>query len=134
MSNSLILCHGNPVSFFSSRHSEREKLRQQTLYNSWSNAFDPKEKFELKVSKRCYYFLEPLQKSGPKAAYFYCVKSYRDGPQIQDPQILTVGNPIESKDMRLLGQLFFEVRRSNSIVLVLLSRIFPSDQKHSTRN
>ena len=62
------------------------------------------------------------------------MKAYRDGPQIQDPQILTVGNPIESKDMRLLDQLFFVVRGSNSIVLILLIRIFPSDQKHSTRN
>ena len=35
--------------------------------------------------------------------------------------------------MRLLGQLFFEVRGSNSIVLILFfNRIF-SDQKHSTR-
>ena len=45
-----------------------------------------------------------------------------------------MGNPIESKDVRLLGQLFLEVRGSNSIVLILLIRIFPSDQKHSTRN
>ena len=34
----------------------------------------------------------------------------------------------------LLDQLFFEVRRSNSIELILLIRIFPSDQKHSIRN
>ena len=53
---------------------------------------------------------------------------------MQDAQIFTVGNPIESKDMRLLGQLFFEVPGSDSIVLILLIRIFRSDQKHSTRN
>ena len=29
---------------------------------------------------------------------------------------------------------FFGVRGSNSIVLILLLRLFPSDQKHSTRN
>ena len=34
----------------------------------------------------------------------------------------------------ILGPTFFEVRGSNSIVLILLIRIFPSDQKHSTRN
>ena len=115
-------------------HSEREKWHEQTLYNSWSNAFDPKEKFEWKLSKRCYYFLEPPPKSGPKVAHFYCMKAYRDWPQIQDPQILTVGNPIESKDMRLLGQLFFGVRGSKSFVDTLLLRLNPSDQKHSTRN
>ena len=46
----------------------------------------------------------------------------------------TVGNPIESKDMLLLGQLFFGVRGSKSFVDTLLLRLFPSDQKHSTRN
>ena len=50
----------------------------KTSDDSWSNAFDPKGKFEVKVSKRCYYFLEPLQKSGPKVAHFYCMKAYRE--------------------------------------------------------
>ena len=53
---------------------------------------------------------------------------------MQDAQIFTVGNPIESKDTRLLGQLFFGIWVSNSIVLILLLRLFPWDQKHSTRN
>ena len=46
----------------------------------------------------------------------------------------TVGNPIESKDTRLWGQLFFVVWGSKSFVDTLLLRLFPSDQKHSTRN
>ena len=136
LSNSLILCHSISKPFFLRGywHSEREKWHEQALYNSWSNAFDPKEKFESEVSKRCCYFLEPRKKVGPKVDYFYCRKAYRDWPQIRDPQILTVWNPIECKDMRLLGQLFFELRGNNSIVLILSIRIFPSDQKHSTRN
>ena len=40
--------------------------RHQTLYNSWSNAFDLKEKVILKVSKQSYYFFEPRKKS-PKS-------------------------------------------------------------------
>ena len=36
--------------------------------------------------------------------------------------------------MRLLGQLFFGVRGSKSIVDTLLLRIFPSDQKQKSRN
>ena len=39
-----------------------------------------------------------------------------------------------SKNVRLFGQLFFEVQGSPSFVLILLLRLFPSDQKHSTRN
>ena len=35
--------------------------------------------------------------------------------------------------MRLLDQLFWEVRGSYGTVLILLLRLFPSDQKHSTR-
>ena len=38
------------------------------------------------------------------------------------------------RKFRLLGQLFFEIWGSNSIDLILLIRIFPSDRKHSTRN
>ena len=98
---------------------QRDICHQETLYNSWSNAFDPNEKFEWKVSKRCYYFLEPPQKSGPKIAHFYCMKAYRDWLQIQDPQILTVGSPMESKDVWLSGQLFLSVRGSKRAVLIL---------------
>ena len=79
-------------------------------------------------------FFVPPKKCGPKVAYFYCGKAYRDWPQIQDRQILTVGNPIESKDMRLWGQLFFRGRRSKRIVLILSLRLFSSDQKRSSRN
>ena len=39
-----------------------------------------------------------------------------------------------SENMRLSVHFWGEVRGSNSIVLILLIRIFPSDQKHSTRN
>ena len=116
------------------RHSEREKWHEQAVYNSWSNAFDPKRFYKKKVSKRLSYFHHLSKKVGPKVTYFYCGNAYRDWPQIRDPQIRTVGNPIETKEKRLLGQLFFEVRGSNSIVLLLSIRIFPSDQKHSTRN
>ena len=46
--------------------------------------------------------------------HFYCMKAYRDWLQIQDPQILTVGSPIESKDVWLLGQLFWRDDGSKS--------------------
>ena len=62
------------------------------------------------------------------------MKTYRDWPQIHDPQILTVGNPIESEDTRLLGQLFFVVWGSKSFVDTLFLRIFPSDQNQKSRN
>ena len=39
----------------------------ESLYVSGHFAFDPKEKFEFKVSKRCYYFIEPQKKVGPKS-------------------------------------------------------------------
>ena len=116
------------------QHSEREKWRQHSLYNSWTFAFDLKEKVEVKVYQRSYYFLRSRKKVGPKVAYFYCGKAYRDWPQIQDPQIFTVGNPIESNDMRLLGQLFFVIWGSNSFIDTLLLRLFPSDQKQKSRN
>ena len=116
------------------QHSEREKWRQHSLYNSWTFAFDLKEKVEVKVYQRSYYFLRSRKKVGPKVAYFYCGKAYRDWPLIQDPKIFTVWNPIESKDLRLLGQLLGAVWRSKKVVLILLLRLFPSDQKHSSRN
>ena len=62
------------------------------------------------------------------------MKTYRDWPQIQDPQMPTVGNPIESKDTRLWGQLFFVVWGSKSFVDTLLLRLNTSDRKHSTRH
>ena len=48
------------------------------IYVSGSNAFDPKEKVEGKVSKRHSYFIGPPKKVGPKMIYFYCMKAYRD--------------------------------------------------------
>ena len=41
-------------------------LRQQALYNSSTNAFDPKKKAQVKVSKPTSYFFESPQKSDPK--------------------------------------------------------------------
>ena len=52
-------------------------LEIETKYVHGSNAFDPKEKFEGKVSKRLSYFLGRSKKVGQK---WY---------------IFTVGNPIE---------------------------------------
>ena len=86
--------------FFSIARSLPRMVLNEYLSCSGHFAFDPKEKFELKVSNRCYYFLEPPDKIGRKAHIFYCMKAYRDWPQTQNPQILTVGNVIESKDMR----------------------------------
>ena len=122
--------------FFSAAMDIRTEisLRQQTLYNSWSNAFDLKEKVILEVSNRSFYFFGSSKKVEPKVDYFYCRKAYREWPQIQDPQILTVWNPIESIDLRFLVQLFWKIRRSKSFDLILLLRLLPSDQKHSTRN
>ena len=74
-------------------------LEIESKYVPGSNAFDPKEKVEGKVSKRFSDFDEPPKKVHPKVTHFYCGKVYRDWLQIQDPQILTEGNPIESKDM-----------------------------------
>ena len=46
-------------------------LRQHTLYNSWSNAFDLKEKVEVEVSKRHSYFRDLSKKVAPKVAHPY---------------------------------------------------------------
>ena len=53
-------------------------LEIESKYVPGSNAFDPKEKFEGKVSKRLSYFLGRSKKVGPKVVLFYCGKAYRD--------------------------------------------------------
>ena len=70
---SLILCISNgKVFYFAAIDIQTEiSLRLQTLYNSWTNAFDPKEKVEVKVSKRPSYFFDLWKKVGPKVAYPY---------------------------------------------------------------
>ena len=45
-----------------------------------------------------------------------------------------MGNPIESRDVPLLGQLFWRDHGTKRVDLILPLRLFPSDQKHSTRN
>ena len=71
--------HVRLLFYFAAIDIETEiSLRLQTLYNSWSNAFDLKEKVELEVSKRLSYFRAPRKKVGPRVAYFYCRKAYRD--------------------------------------------------------
>ena len=79
MSNSLILCHGRTISFFfaATDIEIQNSLKIQTLYISGSNAFDPKEKVEGKVSKRLSHFFEPPKKMDQKSHLF------------------TVGTPIE---------------------------------------
>ena len=55
--------------------------------------------------------------------------------KIGDPRFVTnLYRFSYSKNVRLLDQLFFGVRGSKSSVDTLLLRLFPSDQKHSTRN
>ena len=71
----------------------------ESKYVPGSNAFDPKGQAEGKISKRLSYFRDLSKKVDPKVVHFYCRKAYIDWPQIQDPQILTVGKPIESKDV-----------------------------------
>ena len=46
-------------------------LEIETKYVHGSNAFDLKEKFEGKVSKRLSYFFEPPQKVGSKVTHPY---------------------------------------------------------------
>ena len=46
-------------------------LEIETKYIAGSNAFDPKEKFEGKVSKRLSDFDEPPKKVGPKVTHPY---------------------------------------------------------------
>ena len=46
-------------------------LEIETKYIAGSNAFDPKEKVEEKVSKRLSGFCEPPKKVGPKVAHPY---------------------------------------------------------------
>ena len=53
-------------------------LEIESKYVPGSNASNPKEKFEGKVSKRLSDFCEPPKKVGPKVAHFYCGKAYRD--------------------------------------------------------
>ena len=59
--------------FFSAAIDIRNEIssRQQTLYNSWTNAFDLKEKFEVEVSKRLSYFRDLSKKVAPKVAHPY---------------------------------------------------------------
>ena len=86
--------------YFAASDIETEiSLEIESKYVPGSNAFDPKEKVEGKVSKRFSDFDEPPKKVHPKVAHFYCGKAYRDWLQIQEPQILTVRSPIESKDV-----------------------------------
>ena len=67
------------VFFFAAIDIETEiSLEIETKYIAGSNAFDPKEKVEGKVSKRLSYFFEPPKKVGPKVVHFYCGKAYRD--------------------------------------------------------
>jgi hypothetical protein len=59
------------VFFFAAIDIETENsLEIQTLYVSGSNAFDPKEKVEGKVSKRLSYFLGRSKKGGQKLYIF----------------------------------------------------------------
>ena len=44
-------------------------LEIESKYVPGSNAFDPKEKVEGKVSKRLSYFFEPPKKDGSEIAY-----------------------------------------------------------------
>ena len=53
-------------------------LEIESKYVPGSNAFDPKEKVEGKVSKRLSYFRDLSKKVGPKVVHFYCRKAYRD--------------------------------------------------------
>ena len=70
--------HVGYLFYFAAIDIETEiSLGLQTLYNSWSNAFDLKEKVELEVSKRLSYFRD-LSKKLP-----------------QKSNIFTVGKPIE---------------------------------------
>ena len=136
VSNSLILCHGcrtftfiSRLLTFRARYFTTAKKILFLVECFWSEG-----KIRSKSVSTKLLLPRTPKKVGPKVAYFYCMKTYRDWPQIHDPQILTVGNPIESEDTRLLGHLFFGVRGSNSIVDTLLLRIFPSDQKQKSRN
>ena len=52
------------------------------------------------------------KKSWQKVEHFYCGKAYRDCPQMQDAQIFTVGNPTESKDLRLWVHFFQGPKKS----------------------
>ena len=57
-------------------------------------AFDPKEKFELKVSKRYYYFLEPRKKVDSKSYILtlYNVRvSYSEDLRILDLRSISIG-------------------------------------------
>ena len=47
-------------------------LEIESKYVPGSNAFDPMEKVEGRVSKRLSDFCEPQKKVGPKVAHFYC--------------------------------------------------------------
>ena len=59
--------------------------------------------------------------------------SYSEDLGILDLRSISIGFP-HSKNMRLSVHFFGEVRGSNSIVLILLIRIFPTERGHSTGN
>ena len=63
-------------------------LEIKTIYIFWSKAFDPKEKFEGKVSKRLSYFLGRSKKVGPKNGTFLLYESLERltaDPESSDP-------------------------------------------------
>ena len=66
-------------------------LEIETKYDivSGSNAFNPKVKFEGKVSKRHSYFLGPSKKVGPKMIHFYCMKAYPKYQRVISVRITT---------------------------------------------
>ena len=80
------------LAYFAAIGIEAEiSLDLQTLYNSWSNAFDPKGKVEGKVSKRLSYFRNLSKKL------------------VQKWNIFTVGKPIEiNRRSRILRSLLWE--------------------------
>ena len=134
---SLILCHSKTKVFFlfrGYRHWDRNLFTPTNFIQfldecNWSGG-----KSRSRSIKTALLVPWSLKKSWSKVAHFYCRKAFRDWSHFQDPQILTVGNPIESKDVRLLGQLFWRDDGTKRVDLILLLRLFPSDQKHSTRN
>ena len=70
---SLILCQQNSLIFYFAANDIQVKisLEIESKYVLGSNAFDPKEKVEGKVSKRLSYFLGRSKKVGPKVTHPY---------------------------------------------------------------
>ena len=105
----LCTCFTNLFLFFSYWYWDRNLFGNRNYIHCRVECFWSEGKSRRESIKTTLSLLRTSQKDGSKIASFYCRNTYRDWAQIGDPQILTVGSPIESEDMRFWIHFFWEV-------------------------